>query len=158
MSRKNSCLVETAETTNIKAHTMQYITVSSRINLVGTLLFTPLENTAFFDSNHGISSFGTILTSNIDDSYSVPIVNDSNVNIHVKKSSVLGVFEVSDEEFNLITVPHAHFDLKNTKSVNNIEKLHAVDNLTIRSKQNNSDKFKTNSRTRNFSKQDVRPL
>ena len=129
MLRNNNCLVETTKSNYITAGAINYITVRPRTQLTGTLTFTPLDNAAFFANNKGTSTFGAMFTSNRENKYMLPVVNNSSCDINVKKGEVLGVFEIINKHDDLMSISNAYFDLNQTNGKNVFDLSRTVDNL-----------------------------
>ena len=76
-----------------------------------------------------------MLTSNRENKYMLPVVNNGSCDIIVKKGEVLGVFEISNKHDDLMSISNAYFDLNQTNGKNVFDLSRMVDNLVSCSRE-----------------------
>ena len=92
------CILKASSFQQIEPYSISYIEVRSKINFNGTCVISPLDNSTLFKDQPGLNAPSITVNSNKNNSYVIPIVNNTGMRYVVGNKSQVGFIEPIDSD------------------------------------------------------------
>ena len=98
---KQCCILKAASFQQIEPYSISYIEVRSKINFNGACVISPLDNSELFKDQPGLNAPSITVNSSKNNSYVIPIVNNTGMRYVVGHKSKVGFIEPIDSDDNI---------------------------------------------------------